>query len=75
LKEAAKEDMTDDFQEVPLSVEAAVGQGVPVPFPATKAETELCDNEKSKRELGMVYTELQEGMNRTYHAFRGVYLQ
>jgi nucleoside-diphosphate-sugar epimerase len=75
LKEVAKEDMNGDFQEVPLSVEAALGQGVPVPFPATEAETELCDNEKSKRELGIVYTDFKEGMRKTYHAFRGVYVQ
>jgi nucleoside-diphosphate-sugar epimerase len=75
LKNAAKEDMTGDFQEVPLSVEAAAAQGVPVPFPATGAETELCANEKSKRELGIAYTDFEEGMRKTYHAFRGVYVQ
>jgi nucleoside-diphosphate-sugar epimerase len=75
LQNAAKEDITEDFEEVPLSVEAAVGQGVPVPFPATEAETELCDNEKSKTELGIAYTDLEEGMRKTYHAFRGVFLQ
>jgi nucleoside-diphosphate-sugar epimerase len=75
LKNAAEEDMAEDFQEVPLSVEAAMAQGIPVPFPATEAETELCDNEKSKRELGMVYIDFQEGMKKTYHAFRGVFLQ
>jgi nucleoside-diphosphate-sugar epimerase len=74
LKKAAESDLGDDFQEVPLSVEEAVAQGVPVPFPATEAETELCNNEKSKRELGIVYTDFGEGMRKTYNAFRGVYL-
>lgn len=74
LKKAAESDLEDDFQEVPLSVEEAVAQGVPVPFPATEAETELCNNEKSKRELGIVYTDFGEGMRKTYNAFRGVYL-
>ncbi len=74
LKEAAGED-TAGLQEIPLTVEDALAQGVPVPFPATVAETELCDNTKSKAELGMQYICLEEGMRRTYRAFRNVFQQ
>ena len=44
-----------------------------MPFPAVKAETELCDNTKSKTQLGLVYTDFEEGMHRTYNAFKHVY--
>lgn len=61
--------------EVPVTVEQAMTQGIPVAFPATAAETHLCDNEKGKRELSLEYTDFEEGMRRTYKAFRGVYVQ
>ena len=61
------------IQEVSLSWEDALTQGIPLPFPVTEAETELCSNEKSKRDLDMVYTDFQAGMLKTYRAFQGVY--
>lgn len=73
LKEAAEPEVTEGLREVPLTVEEAVRQQIPVPFPATAQETLLCSNEKSKRELGMTYTDFAEGMRRTYHAFQRVY--
>lgn len=73
LREAADPEEVENLTEVPLTVEEAVDQGVPVPFPATAAETHLCDNGKGKRELGLTYTEFDEGMRRTYRAFRHVY--
>lgn len=74
LKEVAGED-TAGLQEIPLTIEDALAQGVPVPFPATAAETELCDNTKSRAELGMQYICFEEGMRRTYRAFRNVFQQ
>lgn len=74
LKEAAEPQVTESLQEVELPIDVAMAQGVPVPFPATEEETELCDNEKSKAELGMNYTDFREGMRKTYQAFRNVYL-
>ncbi len=65
--------MTKDSAQVPLTAAAAAAQGVPMPFPAVKAETELCDNTKSKTQLGLVYTDFEEGMHRTYNAFKHVY--
>lgn len=74
LRKAAEPEDLEGLAEVPLTVAEAVAQGVPVPFPATAAEIHLCDNTKGKTELGMVYTEFEEGMRRTYKAFRNVYM-
>lgn len=73
LKKAAKEDGAEGLQEIPITVDSAMAQQIPVPFPAKAAETELCSNEKSKRELGMEYTDFEEGMRRTYRAFKHVF--
>lgn len=75
LKRVAQPEDLEGLSEVPLTVEQAVSQGVPVPFPAMAAETHLCDNAKGKEELGLVYTDFEEGMRRTYKAFRNVYAQ
>lgn len=75
LKEAAQPEDLEGLVEVPLTVDQAMSQGVPVPFPATAAETHLCDNVKGKTELGLSYTDFKEGMRRTYRAFRSVYVQ
>lgn len=74
LQTVADAEAVENLAIVPLTVEEAMAQGVPVPFPAVKAETELCENGKSKEQLGLMYTEFAEGMRRTYHAFRHVYM-
>ena len=74
LKEVADSETAEDLQEIPITVEDAVTNQVPVPFPATAAETELCSNERSKSELGMEYTDFHEGMKRTYQAFKHVFI-
>lgn len=74
LKSAAEPELEEELREIPITVEDAEAQQVPIPFPATAAETDLCSNEKSIRELGMEYTDLQEGMRRTYRAFKNVFL-
>ncbi len=61
-----------ETEEVLLSPQEADRQGL-LPFPASLAESELCSNEKSRRELGMAYLSFQEGMARTYRAFKAVY--
>lgn len=73
LREVAESEITDGLQEIPILVESAVEQQIPVPFPATAAETELCSNEKSKSELGIEYTDFKEGLRRTYRAFKNVF--
>ena len=60
-------------RELPMTAEQAVQQGIPLPFAVGEAETELYDNTRSLQELGMEYTPLKEGMDRTYRAFRNVY--
>lgn len=62
------------FETVSMTVEKALKQNVPLPFPLTEYETQLCSNEKSKAQLNLHYTELQEGIAKTYRAFKNVYL-
>lgn len=73
LKSVAEPEIRESLQEIPITVDSAMAQQVPVPFPAKAEETELCSNEKSKRELGVRYTAFEEGMRRTYRAFRRVF--
>lgn len=73
LRDVAEPEITVGLQEIPISVEDAMTAQIPVPFPVTAQETELCSNEKSKRELGMEYTDFREGMRRTYQAFKHVF--
>ena len=73
LKAAVEPEVAEELQEIPISVEDAEAGQIPVPFPATDRETELCSNEKGKRELGIEYTDFGEGMRRTYRAFRHVF--
>lgn len=58
---------------IPMTVSQAQAQGIPLPFPVHAEETEMYSNEKSKRELGLGYTSLTEGITRTYRAFAGVF--
>ncbi len=59
--------------ELPLTCDQARQQGLPLPFPVTREETFCYSNEKSRRELGLAYTDIREGMKKTYRAFKGVY--
>ncbi|MBO5473458.1 MAG: NAD-dependent epimerase/dehydratase family protein [Lachnospiraceae bacterium] len=73
LKQAAEPEVRESLQEIEMPVDVAMAQGVPVPFPASEEETELCGNQKSKDEIGMVYTDFGIGMQKTYRAFRNVW--
>lgn len=61
------------YKRLQMTVQEAGAQGIPLPFAVSEAETELYSNEKSKKDLGMVYTSFQEGMKKTYRAFKGVF--
>lgn len=61
------------IKKLPFTTEAFTAQGLELPFPVTEAESELYSNEKSKRELGMVYTGFDNGIAKTYRAFRNVF--
>lgn len=73
LTGAAEPEVRAGLRRIPITVDDAIAQQVPVPFPAKAAETELCSNEKSKSRLGLSYLSFAEGMGRTYRAFRNVY--
>ena len=75
LQTVADSEVSENLTQVPITLAQAAAQGVPVPFPAVKAETELCDNGKCKVELGLVYTDFEEGMRRTYNAFKHVFAE
>lgn len=60
-------------KRIQMTVQEAGAQGITLPFAVYEEETELYSNEKSKKELGMVYTSFQEGMKKTYRAFKGVF--
>ena len=62
------------FQEISMTVNQATEQNVPLPFPVTAEETELCSSAKSINELGINYTDLSEGMLKTYRAFKNVFV-
>lgn len=53
---------------LPVTAAEAERRGIPLPFPVYASETELCSNEKGKRELGMSYLPLSEGLARTFRA-------
>lgn len=69
LAEAAEMEVT----EIPLTCSQAQQQGIPLPFPLEPEETLLASNEKSRMELGLAYTDMREGMAKTFRAFKGVY--
>ncbi|MBD5469701.1 MAG: NAD-dependent epimerase/dehydratase family protein [Lachnospiraceae bacterium] len=60
-------------EELELTVSEALAQNVPLPFPVTADETELCSNEKSVQELDLCYTPFSEGIEKTYNAFKHVF--
>lgn len=54
-----------DFEKVNISVEEIQKRNIPLPFPLTRAETELYSGERVK-ELGVAYTPIERGMAQTY---------
>lgn len=62
--DALKKSVNAEYKEIRMNVQSAIEQGAPTPFPLTKEETELYSNEKSKRELGLGYVSLVEGLSR-----------
>lgn len=57
----------------PVTTKEAIEEGAHLPFPLQKEETELYDGKKAERELGITYTSLEEGMRKTYNAFKSTY--
>ncbi len=73
LERAINEEGSLQYQKIPVSVEKAMELGIPLPFPVYGSETELCDTGFSRMVLGISYTPLIEGMQKTYAAFKSVY--
>lgn len=73
LEKAASKENPIPLEQSRMTAEQAKEQGIPLPFPVYEEETELYSNEKSKQELGISYTSLAEGMEKTYRAFKGVF--
>lgn len=58
----------------PVQTNEALENNVHLPFPVLKEETELYNGQKAVKELGIDYTSLEEGMKKTYNAFKFTYL-
>ena len=74
LFECLKEVADIPFQEISMTVNQATEQNVPLPFPVTAEETNLCSSAKSINDLGLNYTDLSDGMLKTYRAFKNVFV-
>lgn len=60
-------------EEISLTISEALEKNMPLPFPITADETELCSNKKSIIDLGIQYTPFSEGIQKTYNAFKNVF--
>ena len=60
---------------IPVTAEEVNQNNIPLPFPLTDYESELFDGQKICRELGVEYTDIQDGMQKTFNAFKPVYQQ
>jgi nucleoside-diphosphate-sugar epimerase len=73
LKKASDNDNIE-AAELPMTIEDAESQNLSLPFPLTEMETQLTDNAKGKSDLGITYTQIDEGMKKTYNAFKNVFM-
>lgn len=55
------------------TIEEAVSLQYPLPYPVFKEEMEYYNGQKITQDLGVTYTLLQEGLEKTYQAFYPVY--
>ena len=61
------------FETTPVTVQQVIQENIALPFPLIASENELYIGEKSVRELGLVYTPFEVGMEKAYAAFKNVY--
>lgn len=57
------------------TIEEIIQMGYSLPYPLNKEEEELYNGQLICQELGLTYTSLQEGMEKTYQAFLPIYQQ
>jgi nucleoside-diphosphate-sugar epimerase len=55
------------------SINEAIQNNYPLPYPLTKYEEELYDGQRICQELGITYTPFKEGMEKTYQAFLPIF--
>jgi nucleoside-diphosphate-sugar epimerase len=72
--QSLKEASDIECRELPMTTQSAQTENIPLPFPLTEMEAELADNTKSKSDLEMTYTPINEGMKKTYNAFKNVFI-
>lgn len=56
-----------------ITIKQAMEQNIPLPFPLTKEETELYDGSRLEKELDFEYTSFEQGMEKTFQAFKNVF--
>ena len=61
------------YQDWYLPYQTIIENQLPLPFPYLKQDTELCDGSKITEDIDFSYTPHQEGMQKTYKAFKNVY--
>lgn len=62
-----------DPQVTDVTIAEVDEQRLPLPFPLTEYESELFDGSLAAEELGIEYTDIREGMQKTYNSFRPVF--
>lgn len=61
------------FSTKEITVNQILEQNIPLPFPLTKEETELYDGSKIETESDFLYTSFDDGMKKTFPAFKSVF--
>ena len=61
------------FETRDVTVADVISQNIPLPFPLDASESELFIGTKIADELGLVYSPIEEGMQKAFNAFRSVY--
>jgi len=61
------------FETYPLSIGDVLRDDIQLPFPLTESESELFDGEKFAKAYNFTYTSFEEGMQKTYDAFKAVF--
>ena len=61
------------FETRNVTVADVLTQNIPLPFPLDASESELFIGSKISDQLGVVYSPIEEGMQKAFNAFRSVY--
>ena len=61
------------YDTYPISVQSVISQGITLPFPMRKEESELFCGDKAAQALGLSYTPFMQGLTRAYQGFCTVF--